>query len=306
MIRFLDMRQLPGDALQTPEASDTVFVGQAVDDRGRRSLDLARASGGTTINVSYDPETFLLTLDNRIFRVSDLDAVRGEFAGQRMLLDATTLDAVEILVLTRAFLNCVHPSLLSYLYVEPARYLPCSDEIGMDLAFSFADEFRGLKAVPGFANELRADEKGRLVACIGFEPNRLDGILQDDDGNFIHHTNLIFGIPAYQTSWEMLALLPHERIIGQHQNRCEIHYAGANNPKATFATLNHIVKAVAQDAGERLLVAPIGSKPSAIGVALFVCCRDDIRLKYDFPIRLNNKTEGIGAIHRYLVEKIIE
>lgn len=304
MIRFLDMRQLSNEAAQTPELSDLVFVGEAVDDRGRHSLDLARASGEITINVSYDPETFLLTLGDRSFRVSDLETVRQEFAGQRVLLDATTLDAVEILVLTRAFLNCEQPRLLSFLYVEPARYLPCTDEIGMDLAFSFADQFRGLKAVPGFADELRADDKGRLVACIGFEPDRLDRILQDDDGNFIHHTALIFGIPAYQTSWEMLALLPHERIIGQHQNRCEVQYAGANNPKATFATLKRIVTAVAQDAGERLLVAPIGSKPSAIGVALFACCRDDIRLKYDFPIRLHNRTEGVGAIHRYLVEKI--
>lgn len=303
MIRFLDMRQISVDASQMPESSDLVFVGEAVDDRGRCSLELARASGQTTIIVNYDPETFLLTLGDRIFRVSDLELVRQEFTGHRVLLDATTLDAVEILVLTRAFLNCEQPRLLSFLYAEPAKYLPCTDEIGMDISFSFADQFRGLKAVPGYANELRADTKGRLVACIGFEPDRLDRILQDDDGNFIHHTVLIFGIPAYRTSWEMLALLPHERIIGQNINRCEVKFAGANNPKATFATLEHIVRAIAQNEGERLLVAPIGSKPSAIGVALFACCRDDIRLKYDFPIRLHDRTEGVGAIHRYLVDR---
>lgn len=300
MIRFIDMRQLPIDADSTPEQFDLAFVGSELDDRGRRSLEISRRSAGRVVQVAYNADTFTLQLDGESFRASNLERIRQAYPAGSALLDATSLDPVEILILTRAFLYCEERRRLGYVYVEPDRYMPAANEIGMDYAFAFADEFRGLRPVPGFAGELRNDETGRLVACLGFEADRLDRILQDDDGNFIQHVTLIFGIPPYRTSWEMHALLPHERVIAQHRSR-EVTFAGANNPKATFECLKQSVQAVGN--GQRLILAPLGSKPSAIGMALFACCRDDVRLEYDFPVRSPGRTQGVGAIHRYLIDR---
>ncbi|WP_285404284.1 hypothetical protein [Luteibacter sp. ME-Dv--P-043b] len=302
MIRFTDMRQLAPGAVQTPERFDIVFHGLAIDDRGDHSLKVALASAAQAAAVSYDPQGFRITVGDAVFRVADLHEIRQAYPGSKILLDATSLDAVEILILTRAFLHCDTPRELGYLYAEPEHYHPASNDISMDLSFSFADSFVGLKPVPGFAPELRPDEPGRLVACLGFEADRLDRILQDDDGNFIKHTTLIFGVPPYRTTWEMHALLPHARLINQNRSR-EVAFAGANNPKATFEQLNDAERAIDAGRNERLLVAPLGSKPSSIGVALFACCRDDVRLKYDFPIRARKQTSGVGAVHRYLINK---
>ena len=302
MIRFADMRQLTLDAVSAPEFFDWVFIGAAVDHRGHRSLEVARNSANQVIEVSYDPNTFQLRLGEASFRASNMQGIRHAFPGPMILMDATSLDPVEMLILTRAFLhNQEDRRRLGFIYVEPSRYTPLVEVVGMDFSFTFADKYRGLKSVPGFANELREDEMGRLVACLGFEADRLERILQDDDGNFIRHVTLIFGIPPYRTSWEMHALLPHERVIREHQS-CELAYAGANNPKATYECLLESLKAVGND--ERLIIAPLGSKPSSIGVALFASCRENIRLKYDFPIRLEGQTEGVGAIHRYLIDRV--
>lgn len=302
MIQFADMRQLASDASRAPESFDWVCVGKAVDDRGRRSLEIARNSADQTVVVEYDPDSFQLKLDQNFFRASNVDGIRQAFPGKKILLDATSLDAVEMLILTRAFLrNRDDRRHLGFIYAEPNRYKPAVNAIGMDYSFTFADKFRGLKSVPGFANELRDDEKGRLVACLGFEADRLDRILQDDDGNFIQHIMLVFGVPPYRTTWEMHALLPHERVISQHRS-CELAFAGANNPKAAYECLRESFQAIGED--ERLIIAPLGSKPSSIGIALFACCQDNIRLKYDFPVRLEGRTEGVGAIHRYLVDRI--
>lgn len=299
MIRFVEMQQLPDGIDRLGVVFDRVFVGDEIDDRGRRSLELARASGACVVRVRYDPASFELMLDGQPIRVSDIDQIRQEHPGHSILMDATSLDAVELLILTRAFLHCDEPRRIGYLYVEPGRYLPSADDIGMDFEYTFAEEFRGLQPVPGFAGELRADDTGRLVACLGFEPDRLVRILQDDDGNFIKHTTLVFGVPPYRTTWEMHALLPHERVISQNRSQCEVAFAGAANPKATFERLKEVARAVGD--GERLLIAPLGSKPSSIGLALFACCRDDVRLKYDFPVRLAGRTEGVGTAHLYLV-----
>ncbi|MCK9366585.1 MAG: hypothetical protein M0P72_05500 [Metallibacterium scheffleri] len=295
------MRLIAPSAASTPETFDLVFVSQAIDERGSRSLEIARNSANHVVEVDYDPETFHLKLGDAAFRASDLDSIRQAFPGAMILLDATSLDPVEMLILSRAFLyNAEDRRRLGFVYAEPAHYKPATVAIGMDYAFTFADKFRGLKSVPGFANELRDDEGGRLVACLGFEADRLDRILQDDDGNFIKHVTLIFGVPPYRTTWEMHALLPHERVISKHRS-CELAFAGANNPKATYECLKESFQAIGQ--GERLIIAPLGSKPSSIGIALFACCRDNIRLKYDFPVKLEGRTEGVGAIHRYLVDR---
>lgn len=304
MISFTEMRQLPANAVSAPERFSWAFVGPAIDDRGGRSLELARASADRIVEVRYDPETFRLHIGENSYRASDLAAIRGAFPGDELLLDATSLDPVEILVLTAAFLR-PHDSRrkLGFLYAEPERYLPSNDAVGLDTAFAFAAGFRGIKSVPGFANELRNDQRGRLIACLGFEADRLERILQDDDGTFIRHSTLVFGVPPYRTSWEMHALLPHERLIRQNRE-CEIAFAGANNPKAAYECLKLAFGAVQDD--ERLIIAPLGSKPSSIGMALFACCRDDIRLKYDFPVRQAGATEGVGAVHRYLVERSLD
>lgn len=302
MIRFIDMRQLPANCSEAPERFDIAFHGDPIDERGARSLKIAVASADRAVSVSYNADNFQISLNETGISVADFEKIREIHPGTRVLLDSTSLDPVEILVLTRAFLNCEQPREIGYLYVEPEHYLPSSNAMNMELSFSFSDQFLGLKPVPGFAPELRPDEPGRLVACLGFEADRLDRILQDDDGNFIKHTTLVFGVPPYRTTWEMHALLPHARIIDQHREK-EIAFAGANNPKATFEQLVTAFAAIDESSCERLLLAPLGSKPSSIGMALFACCRDDIRLKYDFPIRSHNQTSGVGGIHRYLIKR---
>lgn len=303
MIRFADMRRLPAEIDRIPERFDVVFAGTAVDDRGRRSLEIARNSANSIVEVRYDPDAYKLHLGPNEFRASDMTAIRQTYPQAMLLMDATSLDAVEILLLIKAFLNNTDDDhrRLGFVYAEPGRYMPTDNAIGMDYAFRFANSFKGLKPVPGFANELRQDQSGRLVACLGFEADRLDRILQGDDDAFIKHVTLIFGVPPYRTTWEMHALLPHERVINERRTACELAFAGANNPKAAYEYLKESFRAVSKD--ERLIIAPLGSKPSSIGMALFACCHDNIRLTYDFPERLEGRTEGVGTIHWYLVDR---
>lgn len=301
MIRFVDMRQIDAGDAATPDRFDMAFVGQEIDDRGQASLNLASNSAARSVRVVYDPETFHIHLDGEAYRASNFQRLRERFAARSVLLDATSLDPVEMIVLTKAFLgNEADHRRVGFVYAEPLRYTPQASSAGMEYAYAFAQRYRGLKSLPGFAHELRSDQPGRLVACLGFESERLDRIIQDDDSNFIRHVTLVFGVPPYRATWEMHALLPHERLISQHPS-CELEFAGANNPKAAYECLKAAHRAVS--ANERLIVAPLGSKPSSIGMALFTSCRDDIRLSYDFPVRLAGQTQGVGSLHHYVVER---
>lgn len=300
MIEFIDMHVIEPTRTRAPEQYDVVISGNSIDARGQRSLDVARASGKQVLTAGYDTSKFQLVVGPHAALAANLAPIERALAGPRVLLDATSLNAVELLLLARTFLRCEQPREVGFLYAEPERYIPRNPD-HENTPFAFAQRVAGEKPIPGFAHELRHEQPARLVACLGFEPDRLNRILGDDESYFINQVHLIFGIPPYRTSWEMHALLPHaERLSEQN---IEVAYAGANNPRATYRRLCGIAQTITADYPGRLVVAPIGSTPSSIGVALFSCCRDDIRVKFDFPTRAEGMTEGVGPLHRYLVAR---
>lgn len=300
MIDFVDMQLLHPTRNVTPTAYDAVFFGTPIDERGRRSHAVAIASAGRGFSVAYLPDQYQLRVANEQARVSDLSSLERTIPGTSVLLDATSLNAVELLLLTRMFLNCPAPRRVGFLYAEPKAYVKKNPDHA-DTPFAFARHVAGEHPVPGFAHELRSDEPARLVACLGFESDRLNRILGDDDHYFIRHRHLIFGVPPYRTSWEMHALLPHAEQLSE--SNVEIAYAGASNPRATYRKLGQIADTISPHYPGRLVLAPIGSTPSSIGMALYACCREDVRIKYDFPTRAEGLTLGVGPLHHYAAER---
>lgn len=301
MIRFIALGPLQDGALRTLEHYDVAFVGTPLDDRGPHCLEIARASSDRIVQVQYLAGEPALRLDEHEFRPSDLNGIRAAAPGRRFLLEATSLDVVEMLLLCRAFLHDQDVE-LGFIYAEPESYTPMAGDGGGMQTFAFSERCHGSHAVPGFAHELRDDAFGWMVVCVGYESDRLQRMLEEDDGAFINHTTLVFGVPPYRTSWELHALMPHLPLLGG-QSRFEVAFAGANNPRATFMELKKASEAVAGTARGQLLIAPLGSKPSGIGAVLFAALRDDIRLKYDFPIRTSGGSRGVATVYRYLVAR---
>ncbi len=298
MIQFVDLRTLSLGQRAAPERYDVAFVGETMDDRGILCREIAAQSAPRTVRVSYQPSVPALSLDGEVLRPSDMEGIRRIAKAQSVLLDATSLDFVEMLLLCRAILK-VPGARVGFVYAEPQRYVPVQGQPGDPQEFAFSDRYQGNFAVPGFAHELRDDAKGYLVVGAGYESDRLQRMLDDDDGAFIHHTTLIFGVPPYQTSWELHAFLPHLKLLDS--KKLNVTFAAANNPRATMLQLKQVSEIVINHSDAQLLVAPLGSKPSSIGMALFSCLRDNVRLKYDFPVRIAGRTQGVGSVYRYLV-----
>lgn len=301
MIRFISLGPLQPGAQTTPEHYDVAFVGKPLDDRGPHCLGIARASSDCVVPVEYLAAEPALRIGGSEFRPSDLRGIREAIPARRILLEATSLDVVEMLLLCRAHLQTPDVE-IGFIYAEPNSYTPATGGTAGMQTFAFSERCQGSYAVPGFAHELRDDAYGWMVVCVGYESDRLQRMLEEDDGAFINHTTLVFGIPPYRTSWELNALMPHLALFGTHSG-LEVAFAGANNPRATFMELKKASEAVAGTVRGQLLIAPLGPKPSGIGVALFAALRDDVRLKYDFPIRIPGGTSGVSTVYRYLVAR---
>lgn len=299
MIRFLDIRIIEADERLTPERYDVAFVGVPLDPRDQRTFDISFASAARTVITKYDPIAATLHLGGRAFRPTDRHRICEAFPGNTILIDGSSLNAVEILFLCRTFLSQAGTQ-IGILYAEPENYLPDIGPEGANDTFSFCERFEGSHAIPGFTRELRDDSRGWIVACVGYESDRLNRLLEEDDGAFIQQGTIVFGIPPYRISWEMHALLPHLGLMADSPEY-EIVFAGANNPRAVYLEVKSAYAAAVAYDNSTLIVAPFGSKPSGIGAALFCCLRDDVRVAYDFPVRLQGRTVGVGVTYRYLV-----
>lgn len=91
------------------------------------------------------------------------------------------------------------------------------------------------------------------------------------------------------------------RIISDKNIRGGILYCGAENPKATVSLLQDIQQSL--QTGEKLFIAPIGTKPNGVGVALFTAMNSEVALLYDHPVKSRGRSSKVSKWHLYQVQE---
>lgn len=134
---------------------------------------------------------------------------------------------------------------------------------------------------------------------MGFEERRLDvaletQILRPSDAA------VVFGVPAFFPGWEMHSFANNVRVIQDAGLSGGVHFCGPENPASAYDLLAEISESLLS--GERLIVAPIGTKPNGIGAAVFVASHSDIGLLYDHPKRSPGRTSNVARWHLYKVD----
>jgi hypothetical protein len=80
-------------------------------------------------------------------------------------------------------------------------------------------------------------------------------------------------------------------------------FAQANCPFCLFNLLRDMAE---QYPDERIVIAPIGTKPHALGAVLFAVANpDSVELVYDHPIRKAQRTEGAARALVYHVSRFL-
>lgn len=281
---------------------DLGIVGKPLDDRGRAAVRFVRKHTRESMVIEYDPDSYKVTVNGAQVIADDLDSSFDESKGKLILLEASTLGFVEILLCCRALFN--RERALSLVYVEPENYTLTTTMRRSPLLhkrdFELSDEVPGFKAIPGAALYLSDKVPQRTVFFLGYEERRLDRALEDHQTIRPASCSVVFGVPAFRPGWEMNAFANNMRVIKERNIRGGIYFCGAENPSAAFELLRRIHRELGS--GERLFVAPLGTKPMGIGVALFAAKRSDIGILYDHPKRREKRSDRVGRWHLYTVE----
>ena len=188
------------------------------------------------------------------------------------------------------------------IYIEPEDYVRTASGVEGEI-FDLSERINGVAAIPGFVS-LRDEFEDQpcFVPMLGFEGKRTAYVLEQVQplGNKIYP---IVGLPGFRAEFPFFTFESNMRMLQDTQAWKNVRYAAAHNPFSVYDTLSEIHDA---NPGSLLKIAPLGTKPHALGAFLYALRSGKIvEFVYDFPIRKTNRTVGVGKVFLYRVSEFM-
>lgn len=278
---------------------DLSFIGVPIDDRGVKALEYITANSSKNISFEYIPKEFKTKFDSDILDKDDIVNHLAFSNGKKVLVDSTTLNFAEILILTQALIE-VGVKDIEILYVEPVKYNRKSK--GVDILhkrdFELSEGIVGYEAIPGHALLVTNEISQKVVFLCGFEAERIDRALEDSQISGAN-CSCIFGVPAFSPGFEMDSFDNNISVIKERKISGGISFCGATNPLAVLQTLEEMFKGLDED--EQMFVVPLATKPMNIGACLFLLSKpkDKVAVLYDHPKEIKGKAIEIANWHLF-------
>lgn len=285
--------------------SDLCFVSSALDERGEMTVDaLSSASTKKFFNISFNAENMQFTLNGLNLKISELNSYLEKetesIQVESITIDATTVGVPEILYILRWVKRRISAIAVNIVYVEPKSYPPrigMNSEFGLH-QFKLSQSSVGYRSLPGFTRVVPSSDRSHLIALLGFERVRLGQLIANDEGAFIGGITPIIGVPGFKPYYDKHTIF--QNIESLKDNAEKPQFSSANNPYETFKLIEYIFKGVQNKV---VNIAPIGTKPMAIGACLFVLNHlgEKVGVMYDHPTKSENRTSGYSKIHLYTI-----
>lgn len=188
------------------------------------------------------------------------------------------------------------------LYAEPASYKIKqfkSESVYIDLS----EKINGIEPLPGFANIIPDDIDYKFIALLGFEGGRFTHLInniQPAEDNIIP----VIGVPGYRMEYPFVAYWGNRNGLITTGAWANVKYAAANSLVDVYLLLDKIHR---KNPRCKIKLAPIGTKPHAVGAILFAIKHPkEVELVYDNPKRKIERTNGVGLIVICEVSKLIK
>lgn len=187
-------------------------------------------------------------------------------------------------------------------YLEPESY-KIKQFSAVGVFNDLSEEINGIEPLPGFANIIPDDLDFKFIALLGFEGGRFTYLI---DNVQPAHDNIIpiIGVPGYRIEYPFVAYWGNRRPLKTTRSYENIKFAAANSLVEVYIMLTKIYKRVGK---YKIKLAPVGTKPHAIGAMLFaIKYPNDVELVYDNPKRRSIRTDGTGLLVECCVTKLFK
>lgn len=271
-----------------------LFHGSAVDERGASAISFENENICSRILIEYDYNLMTIKIGQdeiNADRVTEL--LKQYIVGKSVVLESTTLGFSELFLITRSLID-LGISRFLIIYVEPSEY--SRTKPGAD-SFALSELNVGYKPIPRSIVDLAGEEVEAGVFFLGFEPERLERAIEEYQMITTKDIKVIFGIPAFHPGWELNSIVPHLTII----DNFDVQYCAANEPGSAYDALE--VTRTSLSDGNKMFVAPVGTKPCGVAAALFASLHPtQVGLIYDHRKKRIKRSKGVSVWHRYAIK----
>jgi hypothetical protein len=187
-------------------------------------------------------------------------------------------------------------------YTEPEHYDIEKFKGEGVLCKDLSERIEGIEPLPGLANIIPDDVDMKFVALLGFEGGRFTQMyetIQPPTDKIIP----VIGVPGYRPEYPFVAYWGNRRPLISTESWQFVEYAAANSLVDVFFLLQKIKK---KPPTSKIKLAPIGTKPHAIGAILFaIKYPTEVEIVFDNPIRKSKRTKGVGLIVESKVSELL-
>jgi len=292
------------EAPATLKGVDVAFVGGEVDERGTESIAALRNEAKKVFHLRFDAANQQAYIDDKPVLRDALSKILN--SKNRIILDSTTLGLGEILQVLLVAKRLKMPT-IEFLYAEPKRYTRREGAVDFRMRDFSLTQNCHFRSVQGFASEYDPSMRAAHVFLLGFEAGRIRNAIEQrgDYDPAKYRFQMVIGVPAFQTGWESNTIRPHLAVLEDLDiTERSIMYCQANSIRESYLTLWSLYRQLGDERG-CFFVSPLGTKPHAVGAALFLLETKgneiSTSLYYDHPERVIKRSTEIAAWHHVIV-----
>ncbi len=219
--------------------------------------------------------------------------------GSKIYIDITGLTHSVWAAVLKSALNSKYEVLV--VYVEPESYVRSGEPVEGQV-YDLSERISGIAPLPGFAVLSRSlSAEFLFVPLLGFEGTRLKFLIEEIQPG--HDQILpVVGLPGFEAWYVFETYKGNKSALLETDCWQTIRHAQGNCPFSCFYLLEDIIK----DENLSIKVAPIGTKPHALGAVLFAIKNPHlVEIIYDHPVRKTGRTDGASKLHVYHVSALV-
>jgi hypothetical protein len=306
----VDHRVIPTDTYEeaahfVPAANSVYLYGQSAEERSSHVLDWRdRARDVDFVRITEADEMSIQVQGSadRVALRSDIQLERlcgSNAKATRIYIDITGLPHhVWAPIVRSAIAIRKHTAVV---YVEPGSYTKSAVPVEGEI-YDLSSKIVGISPIPGFSFLSEKGQGNVFVPLLGFEGTRLAYLIeqvQPSNDRIVP----ILGCPGFKPEFFYESYFGNKRPLQQTEAWRQIRYVAANCPFSCFYELRQIAL---EHPLSTLMIAPIGTKPHALGAVMFHLTSDNpVELVYDHPIRKPGRTTGKDRLLVYYVSTLV-
>ena len=181
-------------------------------------------------------------------------------------------------------------------YVEPGDYR-FSQQPTEATIFDLSEKVEGIAPLPGFATfPASGNDDALFVPLLGFEGARFAFVLEAVQPRR-RDIYPVVGVPGFRPEYPFYAYTGNRLKLWETMSWQNVRFAAANCPFSLYYVLNELSSS---NPTRRMIVAPIGTKPHALGAVLYYLDNSrTVEVLYDHPVRKKRRTLGTSRVCLY-------